>query len=343
MTLRQAQERYQAALDATLRAILVAPSDDFKPFLGMQQYHQGWLDRDLQPVVADPGKRVRPTLCLLCHEACGGDYSTALPLAAAIELEHGFSLVHDDIEDRSPLRRHRETVWALWGEPQAINVGDALFSAAHLALYDLRDSLPPDQVLRLALGFEDVCARLCEGQYLDMAFEKESDVSLDRYSLMIERKTAALISFAAWGGAAAAGADDATVETYRSMGHELGMAFQVQDDILGTWGDERVTGKSASSDIETAKKTLPYLHALHSLPAAEAAELRGLYALDRRDAVAVARARALVERSGARERCGAIAAEHHDRARRLLDEAKPPADTGAALRELIDALSGRQV
>jgi geranylgeranyl diphosphate synthase, type I len=342
VTLHEAIARYQTALDDTLRAILVAPSDDFKPFVGMQQYHQGWLDRDLRPTAADSGKRIRPTLCLLCCEAAGGDYRTALPLAAAIELEHSFSLVHDDIEDRSPLRRHRETVWAVWGEPQAINVGDALFSAAHSALYDLRRSLSAGLVLHLALGFEDVCTRLCEGQYLDMAFERETDVSLERYSRMIERKTAALISFAAWGGAAVAGADATVVAIYREMGHELGMAFQVQDDILGIWGDEKVTGKSAASDIETAKKTLPYLYALSSLPAEDAGELRALYARDGRDGSAVAGARALIEQSGARERCADLVAGHHSRARALLAQTQALAGPAEALSELLDALSGRK-
>lgn len=342
MTLREAHERYQSALDDTLRAILVVPSDDFKPFVGMQHYHQGWLDRDLRPAAAASGKRVRPTLCLLCCEACGGDYRTALPLAAAIELEHGFSLVHDDIEDRSPLRRHRETVWALWGEAQAINVGDALFSAAHRALYSLRGSLPAGLVLRLALGFEDVCTRLCEGQYLDMAFEGRDDVSQELYYTMIERKTAALISFAAWGGAAAAQVSDAVETVYRGMGVELGLAFQVQDDILGIWGDEKVTGKSASSDIQAAKKTLPYLHALHTLPVAQATELRAIYAQGARDAAAVARARALIEESGAREHCAAIAAGHHEQARLLLAQTRPLPTPGAALLELLGALAGRQ-
>lgn len=241
------------------------------------------------------------------------------------------------------MRRHRETVWALWGEAHAINVGDALFSAAHTALYGVRDHTSAEVVIKLALGFEAVCTRLCEGQYLDMAFESEADVSLEKYYLMIEGKTAALISYAAWSGATVAGADDETVARYRDMGRELGLAFQVQDDILGIWGDEKVTGKSAASDIQTAKKTLPYLHALRALPEAEASQLRALYALDRRDAAAVAWARRMIEGSGARQKCELLVATHHNAARRKLIEAGPRGPAADALHELIDALSGRQV
>ena len=341
MTLSDALGRYGAPLDAALRAILMAPSDEFKPFYGMQQYHQGWVDGDLQPVAADAGKRVRPTLCLLCCEACGGDYASALPLAAAIELEHGFSLVHDDIQDRSPTRRHRPTVWSLWGDAQAINVGDALYAAAHAAIYRLGRDHDPRLVLTLALGFEDVCLRLCEGQYLDMAFEREQDVSVDRYMLMIERKTADLISFAAWSGAAIAGAGAERAECFREMGRRLGLAFQIQDDVLGIWGDEKVTGKSASSDIAGAKKTLPYLHALSSLPSSTARELAAIYDAPLRDEAMVARARALIEATQARDRCLAAVSEHHAAALDLLARGEPLSEWAPALAELVARLSGR--
>ncbi|MGQ9552600.1 MAG: polyprenyl synthetase family protein [Anaerolineae bacterium] len=342
MTLREALDRYLPPLEQLQRTILAPTSDDFKPHYGMQQYHQGWLNEHLQPVAASSGKRVRAVLCLLCCEACGAGFERALPLAAAIELLHSFSLVHDDIQDKSQTRRHRPTVWALWGAAQAINVGDSLYAAAHAALYRLQTTLPADAVLRLAVGFEDTCLRLCEGQYLDMAFEQETRVSHSRYMSMIERKTAVLIAYSAQSGAIAAGTSESAADVYRQMGRELGLAFQIQDDILGIWGDEEETGKSASSDIASAKKTLPLIYALEALPETQAAELEGIYARPSRDEAAIVRARELIDASGAKRRCLMLAQVHHAAALQHLQEAHPLPEAEAALRELIGQLSGRQ-
>lgn len=347
MTLQETLDRYLPPLEQLQRAILAPASGDYKPLYGMQQYHQGWLDERLQPAAADGGKHIRAALCLLCCEACGAGLGQALPLAAAIELLHSFSLVHDDIQDRSQVRRHRPTVWVLWGAAQAINAGDSLYAAAHVALYRSREVLPADVVLRLAVGFEDTCLRLCEGQYLDMAFEREARISHSQYMGMIELKTAALIAYSAWSGAIAAGASEAIADAFRLMGRELGLAFQIQDDVLGIWGDEKETGKSVFSDIAAAKKTLPLLYALEALPEAQAAELeriygqasRGAYARDETD---VAGARHLIEASGAKRRCLMLARMHHAAALQHLQEARPLPEAEAALRELVGQLSGRQ-
>ena len=122
------------ALEEEMRAVLGASAGSADPFYGMMHYHMGWADEQLQPADGNSGKRIRPVLCLLACAAAGGDWQQALPAAAAIEILHNFSLVHDDIEDNSPTRRGRPTLWTLYGQPQAINTGDAMFALAHLAL-----------------------------------------------------------------------------------------------------------------------------------------------------------------------------------------------------------------
>jgi len=340
VTLREALQRYLPPFEAVLQEILTPGDSLFKPLYDMQRYHHGWLDHHLQPSSGDGGKCVRPLLCLLCCEASGGCFEQALPLAAAVELLHSFSLVHDDIQDRSATRRHRPTVWALWGEPQAINVGDSLHAAAHAALNRLRESQTAETVVELARAFEDTCLRLCEGQYLDMAFESEAEVRHERYLRMIERKTGALISYAAWGGARLGG--QAHADLYREMGAALGLAFQIQDDVLGIWGDEAATGKSASSDIASAKKTLPLIYALGVLPGPDRRELAAIYAQTERSGSDVERARLLIDRSGARERCSEMVDSHHAQALRLLAQARPETAAGEALSALIGQLAGRQ-
>lgn len=342
MTLAQALERHVPAVDALLRDILAAPADSFKPLYGMLQYHHGWLDENLQPIAADSGKRIRPLLCLLSGEACGGAAEAILPVAAAIELLHSFSLVHDDIQDESPLRRHRPTVWSLWGAPQAINVGDLLYAEANRCLLRLSRVVPADVALKVAARFQETCVLLCEGQYLDMDFETRPDVTLDEYFGMIERKSAALIAYAAWAGAAAAGAGNEQAEHMHEFGRDLGLAFQIQDDVLGIWGLESETGKSVSSDIAAAKKTLPWLHALWTLPAVDAGELADLYRLPSRDGAAVARARHLIEQSGAREYCDGLASEWYGKALASLSLTEPEPEAAGALQELLQMLTGRR-
>ena len=321
--------------------MLAPAAEELKSFYGMMHYHMGWVDEQFRPALADSGKRVRPVLCLLCCEACGGRFASALPLAGAVELLHCFSLVHDDIQDRSAVRRHRPTVWQVWGEAHGINVGDGLYAAAHASLYRLEQAFGAGLALQVAECFEETALRLCEGQYLDMAFEAEPEVSRDQYTTMIDRKTAALLGFAAWGGARLGGADDALARCYREMGRRIGLAFQIQDDLLGIWGAEGETGKSASSDIASGKKTLPLLMALEALPAAGAGELRRIYSSAESQERDVARARELIEDSGAQERCASLVEEYHSSALRLLEEANPLPAAGEALRELIQRLAGR--
>lgn len=226
-------------------------------FSGMVAYALGWADTDgrrlVKPVGA--GKRVRPALVLLTCEALGGDIEDARGAAVAVELLHNFSLVHDDIQDRSDTRRERPTVWRLWGDAQAINVGDCLYALAQVALVEsLSDA---EHAREAASRLNRACVRLVGGQYLDLALESLGAVTLEDYEQMIAGKTAALLEACAALGALAAGADARTVEACARFGRTLGIAFQYQDDLLGIWGDPSVTGKPVGDDIRARKKSLP--------------------------------------------------------------------------------------
>lgn len=262
-----------AAVDEEMRQVLNSNGPSNNPYFTMLHYHMGWVDADGRPLKENTGKRIRPQLCLLVCMAAGGDWRQAVPAAAAIELLHNFSLIHDDIEDASPTRRGRPTVWQLWQVPQAINAGDAMFAYAHLALSRLAErGVPPDRVVRALRRFDETCVELTQGQHADIAFETREQVSVEEYIAMITGKTAVLVALCAELGALVAGRDDETVAHYATFGRDLGLAFQVLDDILGIWGDEALIGKSAASDIETRKKTLPVLYGL-----AQSEALRALY------------------------------------------------------------------
>ena len=308
MSIDEYMERYLPALENELRDGLSCKSD-LSSYYGMMQYHMGWLDERLRPVEAPRGKRLRPLLCLLACEAVGGRAECALPAAAAIELLHNFSLIHDDIEDDSETRRHRKTVWKLWGLPHGINSGDGMFAKAILQLCRLSErGVPPERALSAQRIFAQTCVALTEGQYLDMTFETTMDVDLNDYLRMIRGKSAALIACSARIGALLGGADDEVVLAYARFGENLGMAFQVVDDILGIWGSEGRTGKSACTDILTRKKTLPIVYAL------EDDELRAVYSrkvLTDRD---VARVVSILETRGARSFAEDTAREYSEEA-----------------------------
>jgi geranylgeranyl diphosphate synthase type I len=246
------------------RAVQELRSPPYAEMAEMIAYHLGWWD----PTEGGKGKRIRPLLTLLTCEATGGSWQKSIPAAAAVELIHNFSLIHDDIEDWSETRRGRATVWKRWGVPQAINSGDALFVMARLAALNLTElNLPAPQVLHVLRLLDTACLRLTMGQYLDLSFEKSAPISVDEYMEMIGGKTAALVAAATEVGALIAGAEAAAVESSRKFGWHLGMAFQITDDVLGIWGDEAVTGKSAAGDLLARKKTMPVIYGLEASPA----------------------------------------------------------------------------
>jgi geranylgeranyl diphosphate synthase type I len=244
---------------------------------GMLWYHMGWLDQDLNPVPSESGKRLRPTLLLLTVEAMGGNWQRALPAAASLELLHNFSLIHDDIEDASEERRHRPSLWRLWGVPMALNAGDLLFGISRRALLDLRRNGYGSDILLAAIELlDDAVLELCEGQHRDLAFESQTQVELQEYMEMISGKTASLMGCCTEMAALLAG-HPSHRRISREFGFQLGMAFQMQDDILGIWGIRAHTGKPSESDILQRKKSLPIVLAMHAARPPDALRLRQIY------------------------------------------------------------------
>ena len=330
-----------ALIDGWIRPYVERPDSPAARFYQMMAYHHGWVAADGTPLdpPARSGKRVRPILAILTCEAFGGTTEAARGPAAALELVHNFSLVHDDIQDVSEQRHNRDTVWKLWGAAQGINVGDALYALAQVALAEGAAGHPRtgDGLLRL----NRTCVRLVEGQYLDLALESAADATFEQYEQMVERKTAALIECSAALGAWAAGASDQQIEAAGRFGFELGVAFQFQDDLLGVWGDPTVTGKPARDDVRSRKKALPMMLALQMAADATRDEiLEVLRAPHAPDGAAVDRVVTLMERIGVREQAAEMVEERFGRLDRAVSEALPSGQDGA-IRELCARLRVR--
>jgi geranylgeranyl diphosphate synthase type I len=221
-------------------------------------YHLGWTEADGQPSTERGGKGVRPALAVLSAEAAWAAPEVGAPGAVAIELVHNFSLLHDDLMDGDTERRHRPTVWALWGPSLALLAGDALSTLAVEVL--LATPSPAAPAAAAALG--QATAEMIAGQADDLAFEARRSVSVEECMAMSTAKTGALLGCAASIGAILAGAPPATVRALREFGRHLGVAFQAVDDLLGIWGDPAVTGKPAGNDIRQRKKSMPIVAAL---------------------------------------------------------------------------------
>jgi geranylgeranyl diphosphate synthase, type I len=311
-------------------ALIAATEDEIARLVGdrdestrgmyeMVRYHLG-LDGS-----GPAGKRMRPLLGLLAYASITGDYERALPGAAAVELGHNFSLIHDDIEDADVERRHRPTLWSLHGIPQAINTGDAVFVLSRIALHRLTElGFSDTKVLRLMRLYDETCLALCEGQYIDIWTSGHDDpMTVGLYFDMIGRKTAALISAAIEAGALLATDDEAVIARYRAFGWALGLAFQLNDDLLGIWGEEATTGKAAS-DIAKHKKTLPILYAFEQAGPADRRRLGEVYRDPSPAPAEIADAVAILERTGAR-------AYTRDQARRYRDAALAELDAAGVV------------
>lgn len=331
--LKQVSVQMLAALDEEMRQVLKI-GERTDPFYGMLHYHMGWVDADFAPITIYSGKQIRPLVVLLTCHAAGGDWRQAVPAAAAVEMLHNFSLIHDDIEDHSDTRRGRLTLWKIWGMEQAINSGDALFALSHLAMSRLMENgVGAETAVSALRRFDETCVQLTQGQYHDMDFETRATVSVDEYVAMITGKTAVLLSHSAELGAMVAGADAETITHYAAFGLNLGLAFQIKDDVLGIWGDEALTGKSVATDISTKKKTLPVLYGL-----AQSAPLRALYEQDV-DSEFVEKAIALLDEVGARGYAEGETAVYSQQALQHLTAAHPQDNT---LFQVADMLLTRQ-
>jgi geranylgeranyl diphosphate synthase type I len=321
-------QQYQPEIECELKAILdrYVPAP-YLPLRSMLAYHMGWEGEGAGP--SAHGKRIRPVMVLLCAQAAGSDWRQALPAAASVEYVHNFSLIHDDIQDQSPLRRGRPTVWTQWGIAQAINAGDLMFTLSHLSILELKDTVSAEIAVRSARLLHETCVELTKGQYLDMANESARSMPIGNYWPMVQGKTAALLACACQLGAIVSGVSEEIELSYREFGLKLGLAFQAWDDWLGIWGKTEITGKSTESDLTSGKKTLPILYGLEqqgefarrwmdkSISAEEVEEMAGLLA-----------------HSGAQEYTEIIADQLTTEALEALNRAKPGGDAGSALGEL---------
>ena len=261
MTLQSFTETMRPAIeDELLQSIDRAMSNHQDGLREMLEYHLGWEGQGAGPDAQ--GKRIRPLLVLLCSVAAGGDWQSVLPAAAGIELIHNFSLIHDDIQDKSQLRRGRPTVWVKWGIPQAINAGDLMFTIAHMAVLEVGRTKAAQVTLDASSLLHQACVDLTKGQYLDLAYENEKVIPLEGYWPMVAGKTAALLACSTEMGALLAGCQPDRRKAFKKFGYSLGLAFQVLDDWLGIWGDTALTGKSAENDLVSGKKTLPVLYGI---------------------------------------------------------------------------------
>lgn len=271
-------EKYIRDIEQALKDVLA----DAPEFLGgIIRYHFGWVDEDFRPIKAEGGKMLRPVICLLVFDALTGGFRQVLPAAVSIELIHNFSLLHDDIEDNDLERRGRPTAWAVWGKPLAINAGDYLYTLAFKTLYRLNpDDFPAERIFTVQRLLANSCLALTMGQDLDLRFERLQDVTPDMYIDMVYKKTGALLEAAVLTGAVLGTDSRHIIESYRQFAHNIGIAFQIRDDMLGIWGDTAKTGKSIDNDLRRKKKTLPILYTLEKADDSRRQQLRALYALD---------------------------------------------------------------
>ncbi|MFE3824529.1 polyprenyl synthetase family protein [Streptomyces sp. NPDC059092] len=319
--------------DPVLRAAVSSLHEQARTVAG---YHLGWWDERGRPISAGWGKAVRPALVLLVARAVGGPPGTGTGAAAAVQLAHDSSLLHDDIIDHDETRRHRPTAWKVFGVPGALLAGDAMLALAmSLAQREAR-SAP------VCAALNEAVQQFIGGQFEDIAFETRAHVSLGECTTMAARKTGALMGAACRLGALAGGADEARAASMDAFGRSLGLAFQHVDDLLGIWGDPERTGKPAGADLHTRKKSLPVVAAL-AARTPEARELADRYALDPAldDAETLRHTAGLVERAGGRGASADRARHHLSEALRHLDDARLPVSDSRPLRDLAQWLIGR--
>ena len=222
------------------------------------------------------GKRVRPLLCLLATRLYSDNIATALPIARALEVFHNFTLLHDDLMDKSPIRRGQPTVYRKWNDNTAILSGDAMSIEAYRSLEGIEN---PQLLFKVLPFFNKMSIEICKGQQYDMDFEVREHVSVAEYIEMIRLKTAVLLGAALRLGALAAGAYDSDAQILDEVGQALGLAFQIQDDYLDVYGDEKTFGKPIGGDIMNGKKTLMLLYTQAKLEREDRAELDRLMQL----------------------------------------------------------------
>ena len=318
--LPQMFHRYSARIGDALRSAL---SHDGVRVYDMLRYYMGWVDEDGNPWTATEGKALRPTLCLFACEANGGSLAQAMPAAVALEFIHNFSLIHDDIQDRDEMRHHRRTVWAVWGVPRAVVAGNVLRILADKALQSMvGEGVGVDRALDAVALLTEAYLEMIEGQYLDIYYEGRPDISTPDYLHMISRKTGALIRSALNIGAVIGTDDAVAAEAFRSCGSSLGYVFQIRDDVLGVWGDEKSTGKPVGADIRRKKNSFPVAYAMSHVQGRDKERLTDIYRIESLTDGDVATVLEILDRAEVREHAQRLAEHHRDKALKALGEVR---------------------
>ena len=300
------------------------------------------LYEPIEYTLASGGKRLRPHLAIIAAEAVinGGlinSMDDVLPAALALEVFHNFTLVHDDVMDRAEVRRGQETVHVKWNDNTAILSGDQMLIEA----YKLLAQVPAPKLPQVLKWFNEMATGVCEGQQYDMEFEHMSQVSIEDYLKMIELKTSVLLAYAMRIGGYIAGASPAQQEALYQYGLNIGIAFQIQDDILDVYGDPKTFGKAIGGDICCNKKTILLITALDTSDAESKAELlQWLMATDQKEEK-IAAVTALYNRIGVREACEVVLEEYTSKALAQLD-LLPANSATETLRELAEQLAIRK-
>lgn len=293
--------------------------------VSLEQHMEGSISRGEPSQLYEPiryilslgGKRIRPVLTLLSCEFFGTDYHKAMHAALAVELFHNFSLIHDDIMDKAPLRRGKVTVHEKWDLNTGILSGDAMLILA----YQLFEQYDPQMFSELAMLFSKTAIEVCEGQQYDIDFERREDVTIPEYIKMIDYKTAVLIGAAMKMGAVIAGASEESKAGIYEFGRNLGIAFQLQDDYLDAFGDPDTFGKQVGGDVISNKKTFLYLKAVSMATAEEADELSHLFSINPRDpSEKIALVKRIFENSGAVAAAQQEIIKYTDKANSVLNE-----------------------
>ena len=288
--------------------------------------------------MAAGGKRVRPQLAMIACGIFGGNEQEVAPAAMALEVFHNFTLLHDDVMDKAEVRRGRPTVHIQWNENTAILSGDQMMIEAYKLLAEVPES-KLHKVLRL---FNEMATEICEGQQYDVDFESQDDVSIEAYLHMIRLKTSVLLATALQIGAYMAGADEQQQDALYQFGINVGLAFQIQDDILDVWGDPKTFGKAVGGDISCNKKTYVYLTAQKLADDELAEELHQWYGSvldDNTDKIVAVKG--LFDQLNVRAACEAVVQDYTQKALLILDTLPQNAAT-EQLRQLANKLNTRK-
>lgn len=300
------------------------------------------LYEPIEYTLAAGGKRVRPQLAMIASQMFGGKDEEVLPAALALEVFHNFTLLHDDVMDKADVRRGRPTVHIKWDENTAILSGDQMLIEA----YKLLSGVPEDKLPKVLQLFNKMATEICEGQQYDVDFESQEQVTIDDYLKMIRLKTSVLLANALQTGAYIAGANEAQQQSLYEFGIYVGLAFQIQDDILDVWGDPATFGKAVGGDISCNKKTFVYLQAMRLLGGEtmrrEVIELKEWYSQILKDNTKkITAVKEIFEHLGVHATCEKVVEDYTQKALALLNQL-PQNTATEQLRQLANKLNTRK-